>query len=53
MIEITYKYTLKGVHYSDSVKCKYTRKIKVINELKREFDDIKIIRIRRVGEING
>ena len=52
MIEITYKYTLNGVHFFDSVKCKYTRKVKVITELKKEFSDIKILNIRRVGEIS-
>lgn len=52
MIEISFKYTLNGVHFFDSVKCKYSRKVKVITELKKDFSDIKILNIRRIGDIN-
>lgn len=51
MIEIKFKYTVNGVHFFDSIKCKYTKKTTVIRTLKNEYADIKILNIKRIGVI--
>lgn len=49
MVEITYKYIVHNIHYFETMKIKYKSKNKAIQELKKLYDNVKILNIRRVG----